>query len=73
MNHRITAARLIAPEILQKMDGNIRTKISERDRDIIKRVLSGESYGVVGAEFGLSREGIRTVCFRTFRRLKFKL
>ena len=72
MSHRITKFRLIKSEILTAMDAN--TKITERDKIIIRRVLDGEGYGIVGEDFGISRERVRGVCFCAFRRkLGFKL
>jgi DNA-binding CsgD family transcriptional regulator len=71
MTTRIENARLISSEILKEMDAEIWVK--ERDRTIIRRVLSGETYERVGVDFGLSPDGVRLACFRMFRKLKFKL
>lgn len=66
MSDRITKARLMKSEILTAMDAN--TKITERDRIIIRRVLDGEGYEKVGKDFNISRERVRGVCFCAFRR-----
>jgi DNA-directed RNA polymerase sigma subunit (sigma70/sigma32) len=71
MDNRISGARRIKETILDRVRDSPR--VPDRDRKIIRRVLDGETYDAVGADFGLSREGIRIVCFRAFRRLGFKL
>jgi len=65
MSNRITKARQKKFEILTAMDASGR--ITERDRIIIKRVLDGESYVSVGADFSISRERVRSICFCAFR------
>ena len=66
MSHRITKARQMKAEILAAMDAH--EWISDRDRIIIRRVLDGEGYESVGADFHISRERVRGVCFSAFRR-----
>jgi len=69
---RIAQARMVKSEILTAMDAN--TRITERDRIIIRRVLSGESYKSVAADFDICGERVREICFCAFRkRLGFKL
>ena len=65
MSHRIKKARLLKSEILTAMDAN--SRITERDKIIIRRVLDGEGYGQVGEDFGISGERVRGVCFCAFR------
>jgi len=68
----ITKARLMKSEILAAMDGNDR--ITARDKIIIRRVLDGETYKSVGADFGISRERVRSLCFINFaRKLGFRV
>lgn len=71
MGKRIDAARRIKADILAALD--VYPKASERYKDIIRRVLSGETYSNVGADYGLGREGVRRACFVTFRKMGFKL
>ena len=66
MSHRITKARQMKAEILKAMDLNDR--ITGRDKIIIRRVLDGEGYESVGADFHISKERVRGVCFCAFRR-----
>jgi FixJ family two-component response regulator len=68
---RIAQARMIKSEILTAMDAN--TRITERDRIIIRRVLGGEFYKSVAADFGIGLERVRVICFCAFRKLGFNL
>ena len=61
MTHRITKFRLMKSEIFYAMDAN--TRITERDRIIIKRVLDGESYRSVAKDFDIGPERVREICF----------
>ena len=71
MTYRITEARKIAPEILTALSKN--SRITERDKDVVKRVLSGETYRAVAQDFGIGLERVRGICFATFQKLGFKL
>lgn len=64
MTHRIVAARRIKSEILTAMEANKR--ITERDKIVIRRVLDGETYKAVAADFDICGERVREICFCTF-------
>jgi DNA-directed RNA polymerase sigma subunit (sigma70/sigma32) len=72
MTYRIVAARQIKFEILAAMEVNER--ITDRDKIIIRRVLDGETYKSVAADFDICGERVREICFCAFRkRLGLKL
>ena len=52
-------------DILRKLDG---AKISERNREIAKMALSGNTYKAVGEMFGLSQERVRSIMIISCRR-----
>lgn len=71
MTIRIRRARSLKAEILTALDAN--DTITERDKDVVKRVLSGETYRDVAPHFGIGPERVRGICFATFQKLGFKL
>ena len=56
---------MIKSEILTAMDAN--EQIRDRNKIIIRRVLDGETYKSVGADFDICGERVRGICFCTFR------
>jgi hypothetical protein len=65
MTHRITPARQAKVEILTAIEAH--KKIKEKHKIIIRRVLNGETYKSVGADYGICSERVRGICFCTFR------
>ena len=65
MTHRIVAARRMKSEILIAIEAH--EGIKEKHKIIIRRVLDGETYKSVGADYGICSERVRGICFCTFR------
>lgn len=65
MTYRIVAARQMKSEILTAIEAN--EQIRDRNKIIIRRVLDGETYKSVGADFNICGERVRVICFFTFR------
>jgi FixJ family two-component response regulator len=71
MTIRIRNARSRKFEILAALDAADR--ITQRDKDVVKRILSGETYRAVAPDFGIGPERVRGICFGTFQKLGFNL